>query len=115
MKGKTKNYLSITWIWGANILKSFWLLNWEAKMGILFLIPPIIGVIVFVLNLFDAGIGFDSFPESWNCIYGIDTNYGNVDTSWGYGFAATPAIPLYLGLMAIAGAYLIKGNLKKVD
>ena len=39
--------------------------------------------------------------------YGYGWAYG-----WAYGYAATPAIPLYLGLMAIAGAYLVKGNLK---
>jgi len=32
-----------------------------------------------------------------------------------YTFAVTPAIPLYMGLMAIAGAYLLKGNLPKKD
>jgi hypothetical protein len=107
------------------VAKDYWQLNWEAKIGILFLIPPIMGVIIFILNLMDAQIGFDAFPESWNCIY--DSNYGSGTDSgawggncaygyaygWAYGYAATPAIPLYLGLMAIAGAYLIKGNLKK--
>ena len=89
--------------WFVNLAKDYWHLNWEAKIGIIFLIPPIYGVIIFILNLMDAHIGFEAFPESWNCIYG----------SWAYEYAATPAIPLYLGLMAIAGAYLIKGNLKK--
>lgn len=88
MKG-IKNKIS-TWI------KDFRALNCEAKIGILFLIPPIIGVIFFILNLFDADVGFDAFPDSWN-----------------YSYDASPVIPIYLGLMAIAGAYLIKGNLKK--
>lgn len=96
--------------WFVNLAKDYWHLNWEAKIGILFLIPPIYGVIIFILNLLDAQIGFESFPESWNCIYGA-----NWYDSGAYGYAATPAIPLYLGLMAIAGAYLIKGNLKKKD
>ena len=75
----------------------------------------------------DAKLGFEFFPVSWNCIYGSD--YGSDTDSgawggncaygyaygWAYGYAATPAIPLYLGLMAIAGAYLIKGNLPKKD
>jgi len=91
--------------WIVNILKGYWHLNWEARIGILFLIPPILGALAFIFNLF---FWFDDFPESWNCIY--EYSYGD-----GYGYAATPAIPLYLGLMAIAGAYLIKGNLKKEE
>ena len=118
--------------WIVSSAKNLWGLNWEAKIGILFLIPPILGVIMFICNLlFSADIGFESFPESWNCIskYDYSSDYGTGSDSWGanygygygwaygwaYGYAATPAIPLYLGLMAIAGAYLIKGNLKKKE
>ena len=92
-----------------NSVKNFWSLNCEAKIGILLLIPPIIGVIMFVLNLFDAGLGFQSFPQSWNCVYDYETGW----PSKANGCAATPATPFYLGLMAIAGAYLIKGNIKR--
>lgn len=97
-----------TWI--ANLAKNYWNLNWEAKIGIIFLIPPIIGVIMFIFHLFDAGFNFEYFPEAWNCV----THYSSREFSEN-GYAATPAIPLYLGLMAIAGAYLIKGNLKKKE
>ena len=31
-----------------SLAKDFWRLNWEAKIGILFLIPPIIGVLLFI-------------------------------------------------------------------
>lgn len=89
--------------WLVNLTKDYWHLNWEAKIGILFLIPPILGVIIFILTFMDA-INSDYGRDSYGDFYG----YG-----WAYGYAATPAIPLYLGLMAIAGAYLIKGNLKK--
>lgn len=107
--------------WLFRLAKDYWSQNWEAKIGILFLIPPIIGVLIFFLNfLTDAKIGFESFPESWNCVYGYDSGYGSdcyetgaYGWAYGYGYAATPAIPIYLGLMAIAGAYLIKGNLNK--
>lgn len=89
----------------ANTAKACWHLNWEAKIGILLLVPPIISVIFFILNLMDAKLGFEMFPKSWNCI----------SAAWGNGYAATPAIPLYMGLMAIAGAYLLKGNLPKKE
>ena len=97
-----------TWI--VNQAKNYWSMNWEAKIGILFLIPPIIGVIMFIFNLLGTGFDFQYFPDAWNCIY----DYSKWEHS-SYGYAATPAIPLYLGLMAIAGAYLIKGNLKKKE
>lgn len=80
-----------TWI--VNLSKNYWSLNWETKIGIIFLIPPIIGVVEF-LSVYISYFDFDYFSDE---------------------FAATPAIPLYLGLMAIAGAYLIKGNLKKKE
>jgi hypothetical protein len=96
--------------WIVSSAKNLWGLNWEAKIGILFLIPPIIGVIIFMVELFDAGFDLKYFPEAWNC---ISDSSGWEHSS--YGYAATPAIPLYLGLMAIAGAYLIKGNLKKKE
>lgn len=99
-----------------SLAKDFWRLNWEAKIGILFLIPPIIGVLLFILNLMDAGFSIEGFPDEWNCIYSSNFGYnGDSGGAWAYGYAATPAIPLYLGLMAIAGAYLIKGNLQKRD
>lgn len=96
-----------TWI--VNWAKNLWHLNWEAKLGILFLIPPIIGVIQFIFY-FISYLNFEDFPDIWICIY----DYSKWEHS-SYGYAATPAIPLYLGLMAIAGAYLIKGNLKKKE
>lgn len=50
---------------------------------------------------------------SWNCIYdsGFDSNYdsGACGGNCAYGYAAPPAIPKYIELMAIAGANLLKG------
>lgn len=116
--------------WIVKLGKALWRLNWEAIIGVLFLIPPIWGAIAFILNLFDAGIGIDFLPESWNYISTTSADnqedflndglfYSNLGHSehmrfvWLAGNKATPAIPLYLGLMAMAGAYLIKGNLRK--
>ena len=75
MKISVKSIFLSCWNWLVNIIRYYWSLNLEAKIGILFLIPPIIGVFYFVFNLFGAELGFESFPESWNCIYGSD--YGS--------------------------------------
>ncbi len=102
MKG-IKNKIS-TWI------KDFRALNCEAKIGLLFLIPPIIGVLFFVLNILGADLNFYSILESWICMN--DYEY-DLSSSSSVVYSSTPSIPIYFGLMAIAGAYLIKGNLKK--
>ena len=76
--------------WFVSLAKGFWHLNWEAKIGIFFLIPPIIGVLFFILNLMDAQLGFESFPDSWNCISASDYGYDTDSGSWGegaYGYA----------------------------
>ena len=92
MRIQLKTIIKSLGIWLINLPKEYLRLNWEAKIGILFLIPPIYGAIIFILNLLGSGIGFDSFPKSWNCIYRYDWY-----DSGAYGYAATPAIPLYLG------------------
>jgi len=70
----------------------------EAIIGIILLIPPILGVVAFTLNLFDWGgkfAGMDHLSANW-------TNYGE----------AMSAAPIFLGLMALAGVYLLKDNIK---
>lgn len=62
-------------------------LNVEAKLGLLLLIPPFFGIVWYFLNT------------------GIGAYYGDTDVK------TMPVTPIYLGLMAIAGAYLVKGNL----
>lgn len=94
--------------WVVKLVKKYRDLNLEAKVGVLFLIPPIIGAILFILNLLVTGFVFSSFPNGWNIIYENDYYHSNHAI-----YAVTPAIPIYLGLMAVAGAYLIKGNMKK--
>lgn len=72
--------------WIVNLAKNLWNLNKEAKIGLLFLVPSFIGIIQFL------GYGdFDHYNE------------------------IPPITPVYYGLMAIAGAYLIKGNLNNKD
>lgn len=70
----------------------------EAIIGLVLLIPPILGVVAFMLNLFDCGgkfAGMDNLSANW-------TNYGE----------AMSAAPIFLGLMALAGVYLLKDNIK---
>lgn len=70
-------------------------------IGFIFLIPPILGVIAFILSLFDADSRFSALSN-------LSDNW-----SWGtYGDGgAMSATPIYFGLMALAGAYLIHDSL----
>lgn len=79
----------------------------ERIFGIVLLIPPTIGVILFLLNLFSNDPG--NIPEMNNLSYNWTGDYSN--DGGGY----TSAAPIYLGLMAIAGALLLKGTDKKVE
>lgn len=78
--------------------------NIERIIGIILLIPPIIGVLLFTLNLFSNDFGriveLRNLSSEWTGNYSSD----------GGGYMS--AAPIYLGLMAIAGAYLIKGTSK---
>ena len=79
----------------------------EFWLGIFFLIPPILGVIAFVLCLFD----FDShFAKMSNLSSDWTTNYG-YENGGGGGMSAAP---IYLGLMAMVGAYLIKNSARYI-
>lgn len=79
----------------------------EFWLGVFFLIPPTLGVIAFVLCLFDID---SSFSMLTNLSSGWTTNYG-YDSGGGGGMSAAP---IYLGLMAIVGAYLIKNNARYI-
>ena len=61
-------------------------------LGVFFLIPPIIGVITFVIN-----INYDNISDMRNL-----TGYWSASPDGGMS-----AVPIYLGLMAITGAYLL--------
>lgn len=70
----------------------------EFWLGIFFLIPPILGVIAFILCLFDIGSDYD-YTDLFNK---------------GCGGVGMSAAPIYLGIMAIVGAYLIKSNARYI-
>ena len=70
----------------------------ECVLGILFLIPPFLGVFCFILSL---------------C--GVNGQFVKMYTLNGIWYGETGSLtPLYLGLMAIAGACLIKNSLRYV-
>lgn len=81
----------------------------ERIFGIILLVPPTIGVILFLLNLFSNDPG--NIPEMSNLSskWTGRMDYSNEGGGGGY----TSAAPIYLGLMAIAGALLLKGTDKK--
>ncbi len=77
----------------------------ERIIGIILLIPPTIGVILFLINLISNDPG--DIPELRN----LSNNWTGDYDSDGGGY--TSSAPIYLGLMAIAGALLLKGTDKK--
>ena len=81
----------------------------EKVFGIILLLPPIISVLLFFINLFFKDLG--SIPELSNLSYNWSGGYSVVGESGGAGF--TSSAPIYFGLMAIAGAILLKGTDKK--
>ena len=75
----------------------------QCAIGLFFLIPPILGVLAFVFNLLGSDGDFArlrNLSANWTCDYG------------GNGGGGMSAAPIYLGLMAMTGAYLIKDSLK---
>lgn len=77
----------------------------EAGLALFLLIPPVLGVIAFVLCLFGCEwnfAGLSDLSNHWTGSYGYDRGGG------GY----TSAAPIYLGLMAIAGVWLLKDSFK---
>ena len=74
----------------------------EAILGIFFLIPPVLGVIAFTISRLGGDGDFVQLRNLYARWTGFDGQTGG----------AMSAAPLYLGLMAIVGAYLLKGNLR---
>ncbi len=75
----------------------------ECIIGILFLIPSILGVLSFVLCLFDCDWEFATMRN-------LSPNWTN-DYS-GNGGGGMSAAPIYLGLMALAGTWLVKNSIQ---
>lgn len=73
----------------------------ECIIGLFLLLPPMLGVVAFILQLFDADTHFSSLRD-------LSSNWTNDYSSNGGG--GMSAAPVYLGLMAIAGVYLIKDS-----
>ena len=69
----------------------------ECIIGLLLLLPPILGVFAFILQLFGADTHFSS-------LYHLSSDWTACLNDGG----GMSAAPIYLGLMALAGVYLIK-------
>lgn len=78
--------------------------NIQKIIGFILLFPPTLSVFLFTINLFveDCGdiIQMSNLSSTWSGVLVIG------DGSGGH----TSATPFYFGLMAIAGAYLIKSS-----
>lgn len=82
--------------------------NWDRILGVILLTPALISAPLFLLDL----LGEYNNPFSnigWEMKGRVDYSWG--DGGGGGGFSS--ALPTYLGLMAIAGAYLFKNSKKQ--
>jgi hypothetical protein len=76
-------------------------------IGYILLAPPTISVILFFLKFAEVdGLEEFNYDSAWTG----SVQYSMEDGGGGGGY--TSALPLYFGLMAIAGAYLIKNSKK---
>jgi hypothetical protein len=74
----------------------------ERILGFILLIPPLVSVLFFLYSVFD-----DKHKDS-------AVQLDNLNANWsGAGEGFTSAAPIYLGLLAIAGAILIRNSGKK--
>lgn len=78
-----------------NLIKSKRIECWT---GICFLVPAILGVISFICSLFDSNSDFATLR--------------NLRGDWTDGDNRSSPAPIFMGLMAIAGAVLIKDSMK---
>lgn len=81
----------------------------EGAIGLFLLIPPFLGVIAFTLNLFGNDGDFASMTNLSRCwVFYMNTFEANTSAM----SSVAPITPIYLALMAMVGAYLIKDSLK---
>jgi hypothetical protein len=79
-------------------------INLTKIIGYILLAPSIVSVLLFFINLFSGEDILENLSsKTWKGFIYVSENGGG-------GF--TSALPFYFGLMAIAGAYLIKDNKK---
>lgn len=78
----------------------------QCWIGIALLVPAVFGVLSVVCGVLDLGGLFD-----WDWLENFAELY-NLDGVWeGDGEGAIAPAPLFMGMCAFVGAYLIKGNL----
>ncbi|MBN2350498.1 MAG: hypothetical protein JXJ22_16800 [Bacteroidales bacterium] len=82
----------------------------ELVLGLILLLPPVISVLYFIIQLIPRQLL--PFLRNWDTFnaYKLTSWTGNIIGSGG---GYTSALPLYIGLMAIAGALLIINSEKK--
>jgi hypothetical protein len=73
--------------------------------GYLLLTPSVISVFIFLIQLISKNDLLKHFRQT---IWTGEYDFGYAYESGGGGAGYTSALPIYFGLMAIAGAYLIK-------
>jgi hypothetical protein len=86
----------------------------ELIAGVILLIPALLSILLFMYALaFGHGEGSKIYPDlSYSIWSGYTEIHGNYSSGVGGG-GYTSAFPIYCGLMAIAGAYLIKDSESK--
>lgn len=79
--------------------------NIQKTIGLILLFPPVLSVLLFSINLL--------LKDSGDIVkmYNLSANWSGDMTEGGGGYS--PTTPIYFGLMAIAGALLIKDADKK--
>lgn len=74
----------------------------ECIIGLFLLLPPILGVIPFTLQIFNADLDFSQMRDlssNWTIDYSSE------------GGGGMSAAPIYLRLMVLSGVYLIKDSI----
>ncbi len=93
----------------------------ECIIGLILLLPPMLGVIAFTISIFANNYAGDFasmhyLSSEWTAIIMVpeSESFDSLDLTNGINgsAAATSALPIYLGLMAMVGAYLVKNSVQ---